>query len=86
MPGMTTERTRTITEKTITAMWCGDLAREPKKPTVDGEPSYEQILQGRMTGHRATGRQKIPEDMLTGLSLQEALAILSATTPLCSST
>lgn len=23
-----------------------DLAREPKKPTVDGEPSYEQILQG----------------------------------------
>ena len=23
-----------------------DLAREPHKPTVDGEPSYEQILQG----------------------------------------
>ena len=23
-----------------------DLAREPKKPTVDGEPYYEQILQG----------------------------------------
>ena len=23
-----------------------DLAREPAKPTVDGEPSYEQILQG----------------------------------------